>query len=76
MAASSEVAASLLATALGLSFDGDAIVNTPGANTGAEKLLLEAGFALQRDLAHMRRGAVPLKEARWLVYGQTSFAVG
>jgi GNAT superfamily N-acetyltransferase len=76
VAVSSGVAGGLLAAALSLSFDGDVIVNVPGANTGAETLLLEAGFRLQRDLAHMRRGAASLKEARALVYGQTSFAVG
>jgi GNAT superfamily N-acetyltransferase len=76
VASSPDVATELLSKALLLSYDGDISVISPGVNSKARNLLLSAGFQFQRDQTHMQRATIKPVAQRYMIYGQTSFALG
>ena len=66
----------LLARALTLPFEQDAvIVNISVANDEGAKLLERYGFSYQRALSHMRRGKAVSRDLQ-RIYGEASFALG
>jgi GNAT superfamily N-acetyltransferase len=68
-------AAGLLDGALALDFAEPPVLASPAANTAAEQVIVERGFARARTLAHMRLGEEPARR-RDLIYGQASLAAG
>ncbi|HEU4321886.1 MAG TPA: GNAT family N-acetyltransferase [Roseiflexaceae bacterium] len=74
VAADPAAAASLLAAALTLDYNGSPYVQISSLNADGAQLLLRHGFSPRNRLRHMRRGGIPRDRSR--VYGQTSFSLG
>lgn len=77
VAATPQIAESLLHAALSLSYDAASPrVIFPGANTEAVTLLTRYGFTQQRNITHMRRGGDRDPRMVSALYGQASFMLG